>query len=211
MKELNQTATKTSDKLHILLMDGNSERRTLRTKIMAMHGVEVTGACDLTEAGFMWDRDRYDMVLIDIRRDHRGCVAWRNEIKKERPKQVVAFLVGKPHFVDLAPEENSYTAETYATEWGDSLRRAIRQSCEALPQRNGLVEATWQISAAKKMHAMSSTPGNGKTTAPEFEFASRTKPEKLAATLDPVSEEPAPEAAPADPDEILMTETMETE
>jgi len=148
---------KTSSKLCILLMDSNPERRALRTRIMALHGVEVVGACDLLEAGAVWNGDRYDLVLIDIRRDYRGCLAWRNEIKREKPKQIVAFLVGGPRYVDLAPLENSYVAEVHAMEWGDSLRLAIRKSCESLPQRNGLAEAVWRISAARKINGTRKT------------------------------------------------------
>jgi len=110
------SATKTRNKLRIFLMDGNSERRALRKRIMALHGVEVVGACDLTEAASIWRRDRYDAVLIDFRRDHRGCIAWRDEIKKEKPQ-----LAG------------SYVAEEQAAQWGDSLRKAIRESCSSLP------------------------------------------------------------------------------
>ena len=94
-------ATTTTSKLSILLMDGNSERRALRRKIMGLHGVEIVGASDLSEANTLWQRNRYDMVLIDIRRDYRGCTAWGDEIKQEDPHQVVAFLVGKPRFVEF--------------------------------------------------------------------------------------------------------------
>ena len=68
------SATKTRNKLTILLMDGSSERRALRKGIIALRGVEVVAACDLTEAASIWRRDRYDAVLIDIRRDHHGCM-----------------------------------------------------------------------------------------------------------------------------------------
>ena len=151
------SVTNTSAKLCILLMDANSERRALRSRILTRHGVEVVGACNLLEAGAIWNHDRYDMVLIDIRRDYRGCLAWRNEIKREKPKQIVAFLVGGPRYVDLAPLENSYVAEVHAMEWGDSLRLAIRKSCESLPQRNGLAEAVWRISAARKINGTRKT------------------------------------------------------
>jgi CheY-like chemotaxis protein len=77
------SATKTRNKLSILLMDGNSERRALRKRIMALHGVEVVGACDLTEAASIWRRDRYDAVLIEIRKDHHGCIAWRDESRRK--------------------------------------------------------------------------------------------------------------------------------
>lgn len=145
------SAAKFPNKLSILLVDANSERRALRRKILALHGVDVIGASDLTEATSIWHRDRYDMVLIDIRRDYRGSLAWRDEIKKEKPHQIVAFLVGKPHHVDLEPLANSYVAEEHGAQWGDSLRLAIRKSCESLPQRNSFQEAGWRITAARKI------------------------------------------------------------
>jgi len=100
-------ATKPPSNITILLMDTNSERRALRRKVLALHGVEVVGACDLLEASSIWHRDRYDMVLMDIRADHHGCLSWRDEIKKESPEQMVAFLVGGPKYVDVAPLANS--------------------------------------------------------------------------------------------------------
>ena len=178
MNEVHQPATaKAPVKLCILLMDANSERRALRTRIMALHGVEVVGAADLAEAGSVWHRDRYDMVLIDIRRDYLGCLAWRNEIKKEKPEQVVAFLVGKPRYVDLAPLENSYLAEKSSMEWGDSMRLAVRQSCESLPQRNGLAEAIWRITAAKRINGATTISTKAKSTEPEFDIFVGGNPE----------------------------------
>ena len=145
------SVTKTRNKPSILLMDANSERRALRKKIMALHGIEVVGACDLAEAASIWHRDRYDMVLIDIRSDHHGCIAWRDEIKKEKPQQIVAFLVGKPKYIELHPLAGSYVAEEQGAQWGDSLRKAIRESCASLPQRHGFVEAGWRIATARRL------------------------------------------------------------
>jgi len=172
-------------RLRILLMDANAERRALRKKIMALRGVEIIGASDLVEAASIWHRERYDMVLIDIRRDHYGCMAWRNEIKKEAPKQIVAFLVGKPGYLALEPSPTSYVAEEHGAQWGDSLRRAVQQGCELLPQRNSFVEAGWRIAMAKKMsgpHAASSSL------------------EEIPITVREVSsdQEHAPEASPAE-------------
>lgn len=161
-----QRPAKTSAPICILLMDANAERRALRTKIMAVHGVEVVGAGDLAEAALVWDHDRYDLVLIDIRRDHRGCLAFRDEIKKDKPRQIVAFLVGGPQYVDLAPLEGSYVAEKPGMEWGDWLRQAVRQSCEALPQRNGLAEAIYRISAAKKISGAATVLASVKSAEP---------------------------------------------
>src|SRR5271166_2481047 len=137
-----------------LLMDSNPERRALRKKIMALHGVETIGAADLDEAASIWHRDRYDMVLIDIRKDYSGALALRNEIKKDSPGQMVAFLVGKPDYVSLDPAPGSYVPEQHGMEWGDAMRKAVKQSCESLPQRNGFVEAGDRIATAKRRNGL---------------------------------------------------------
>jgi len=136
-------------KKSILLVDTNPERRALRKKIMALHNVDMIGASDLDEATLIWHRDRYDLVLIDLRRDYRGALALRDEIKKESPDQKVAFLVGGPNYVALHPPPGSYVPEETGMEWEESLRKAVRESCAALPQRNGFVEASWRIAASK--------------------------------------------------------------
>ncbi len=150
------------NKTIVLLMDMNADRRALRKKVLELHGVEVVGANDLLEATSIWHRDRYDVVLLDIRMDHRACIAWRDEIKREKPQQVVAFLVGKPNYLDLDPVSGSYVAEQHGMQWADSMRRAIKDSCSSLPQRNGFVEAGWRIAAARKLNG-----GSGKTAESE--------------------------------------------
>src|SRR5271166_5042896 len=137
-----------------LLMDSNPERRALRKKIMALHGVEMIGAGNLDEAASIWHRDRYDMVLIDLRLDYRGALALRDEIKKDSPGQMVAFLVGKPDYVSLQPAPGSYVPEEHGMEWGDAMRKAVKQGCESLPQRNGFVEAGYRIASAKRRNGI---------------------------------------------------------
>jgi hypothetical protein len=132
------------------------------------------------EVASVWSRDRYDMVLLDIRRDYHGCLAWRDAIKREKPAQIVAFLVGGPRYIDLTPRENSYIAEVHAMEWSDSLRLAIRKSCESLLQRNGLTEAVWRISAAKKINGAGRNAEALKTTALESDFVPEARPEPRA-------------------------------
>jgi len=138
----------------VLLLDSNAERRSLRQKVLGLHGIEVVGASDLTEASSIWQRDRYDLVLIDIRRDYHGCLARRDEIKKGNPKQLVAFLVGEPEYVNLEPDPNSYVAEEPGAEWSDSFRRAVRQACSSLPQQNGFEEVGFRIAKSKKVRGV---------------------------------------------------------
>ncbi len=135
----------------------------MRTKILMLRGVDVVGATDVIEATSIWQPDRYDLILVDIRMDHRSCIAWRDEIKKQKPQQIIAFLVGKPNYIALHPSPGSYVAEEHGAEWGDSLRVAISSGCAALPQRNGLLEARWRIAAGKKLSGVSPRtlqPGN---------------------------------------------------
>src|SRR5271165_4093686 len=141
-------------KKSVLLMDTNPDRRALRKKIMALRGVEMIGAGNLAEAASIWHRDRYDMVLIDIRLDYYGALAFRDEIKRDSPGQIVAFLVGKPDYVSLQPAPGSYVPEEHGMEWGDSMRKAVQQSCESLPQRNGFVEAGFRIASAKRRNGV---------------------------------------------------------
>ena len=63
-------------------------------------------------------------------------------------------------------------------EWSDSLRLAIRKSCESLPQRNGLGEAVWRISAAKKIHSTGRNSETSKTSAlrPELVREAKERP-----------------------------------
>jgi CheY-like chemotaxis protein len=146
--------TKHPAKLSILLMDSNAERRALRVKVLGSRGAEVVGLGDLAEAVLMGQRDRYDLVLIDIRRDYPGGLACRDEIKKENPKQLVAFLVGRPTYVELEPLPDSYVAEGQGVEWGDLLRQQVRESCKSLSQRNGFAEVGYQIALARKMRGL---------------------------------------------------------
>jgi len=129
----------------------------------------------------VWHRDRYDMVLIDIRQDHDGCMAWRNEIKKEAPQQFVAFFVGKPGYIALEPSPTSYVAEEQGAQWGDSLRRAVRESCQLLPQRNGFVEVGCRIAMARKMNGShaASVPLD-ETPDTSYEFGSDHEPDRGA-------------------------------
>src|SRR5271165_6125331 len=141
-------------KKSVLLMDTNPDRRALRKKIMALRGVEMIGAGNLAEAASIWHRDRYDMVLIDIRLDYYGALAFRDEIKKDSPDQIVAFLVGKPDYVSLQPAPGSYVPEQHGMEWGEAMRKAVKQGCESLPQRNGFVEAGFRIASAKRRNGV---------------------------------------------------------
>ena len=151
-----------SKKKNVLLVDTNSERRALRQKILKLQGMDVVVCSDLDEARALWQRERYHLVLIDIRTDHFGSLAFRLEIKKTSPAQLVAFLVGQPDYVALAPLVGSYTPDAPYVQWGEAVRKSMRDSCELLPQRNGFLEASWMIRASKRLRGSNeaaATPG----------------------------------------------------
>jgi CheY-like chemotaxis protein len=179
-----QLARRANEK-SILLMDENAERRALRTKVLTLHGVEVVAASDLSEAASVWHRDRYDLILLDLRMDQHACMAWRDEIKKESPRQIVAFLVGKPNYIDLAPLAGAYVAEERGHQWGDSMRLAIRKGCALLPQRNGLLEARWRIAVTKKLNGPASPSaqlrGSNEPAAKNIDFDNSPSPAERVA------------------------------
>ncbi len=182
-------SSRSSTKISVLLIDRNSGRRALRMKVLTLRGLDVVGATDVIEAASIWHPDRYDLILVDIRMDHRSCIAWRDEIKKQKPKQIIAFLVGKPNYIDLHPLPGSYITEEHGAQWGDSMRVAISNGCASLPQRNGLLEARWRIAATKQLTGASSRTlrvGNSEQSIPH-DSPAYTPPAQISTEADAVS------------------------
>jgi CheY-like chemotaxis protein len=156
-----------SSKRIVLLVDTNFERRTLRKKVLKLQGVEVIVCSDLAEATSIWQRERYHLVLIDIRADHFGSMAFRDEIRKDSPTQLVAFLVGRPNYIAFAPSIRSYIPDAQCALWGEAVRRSMHTSCELLPQRNGFLEASWMIKASKRLRGSMESAADHPLPVPE--------------------------------------------
>ena len=83
----------------VLLIDVNSETRESRAKVMRTLGVTVQCASNLRGARSKLESNAYDLILVDLGADNESADALVRQIRQNNPRQLVAFLVGKPLFV----------------------------------------------------------------------------------------------------------------
>ena len=156
-------------KKRLLLVDANAGKRALRVKIMGKAGLDVDCASDTSAARLLWRSNSYHLVLIDLRHDAQGAAEFCAEIKTDRPRQVVAFLVGKPAY--LSPSQQpELPAETDPSEgWTEKVTMLLDRECSAPPVRGGFQEAVWRMSANRSLN----DPRQKKTSALSFGEAVR--------------------------------------
>lgn len=83
----------------VLLIDINPQTRDSRAKVMRTMGVVVDCAASAEAAHTRLATGKYNMVLVDLGRDVEGAELLAQEIKSRIPRQLVAFLVGRPLLV----------------------------------------------------------------------------------------------------------------
>lgn len=156
-------------KKRLLLIDGNGSKRALRVKIMGEAGLDVDCASDTSAARLLWRNNSYHLVLIDFRHDAQGAAEFCVEIKTDSPRQVVAFLVGKPAYLSSSP--NLGVGFRAGCPVGLGAR-----GCHALDERlqhrcgaGGFLEATLRMVAKRSLN----DPRPKKTPAQSFGAAVR--------------------------------------
>jgi CheY-like chemotaxis protein len=112
-------AVKFFTRASILLVDANAERCKLRRKTLAMGGAGVVVTCDVTAASSVWHRNRYELMLIDIRKDYCGSLARRDEITREAPGngQSVADILWRGTNDQLSSRRTSAFTTGRITQW----------------------------------------------------------------------------------------------
>lgn len=88
-----------NERPRILLIDHNSLKQQIRAAIFRNCEVEVHTASNLTDAGQLWTRCNYDLVLFAAEEHSEEATALCEELRKSRPKQRIALLVGAPQYV----------------------------------------------------------------------------------------------------------------
>ena len=76
----------------ILLVDDDSETRSLRSIMLGTHGYEVDSVSNSADAHVTWKATRPDLVLLALRRYSAGTVEFLQEITRVSPQQRVAFV-----------------------------------------------------------------------------------------------------------------------
>ena len=88
------------DRKKILLIDGRQATREVRENVLRSHGIEVDAAETLQSARVLWKPHRYDLVLLDVRRQFPGeAIQFYEQIRDASPRQRFAFLVGPPVYL----------------------------------------------------------------------------------------------------------------
>ena len=83
----------------VLLVDSDAQTRESRAKMMRSLGATVHAAASAPEARTRFETGPYNLVLIDLGTDIAGAEQLAQEIKAAKPRQLVAFLVGRPLLV----------------------------------------------------------------------------------------------------------------
>jgi CheY-like chemotaxis protein len=89
------------DKKKVLLADSFAKARNLRAALMRKRLVDVDVASNMPEALELWRTNAYHLVLVAPRENPAAALELWQEIKRDKPRQRVAFLVGSPAYVSL--------------------------------------------------------------------------------------------------------------
>lgn len=88
-----------NDHLRVLLIDRDSMKRQLRAIALRNCDIEVHSASNIAEACHLCGAHCYDLVLVAAEGDSEVSATACVELKKHKPKQRIALLVGAPQFV----------------------------------------------------------------------------------------------------------------
>jgi len=107
------------DKKRVLLADSFEKARTVRATLLRSRLVDVDVASNISEARVLWSTGVYHLVLVALRERPAEAFEFWEEIKRDKPRQSVAFLVGSPGYVSRT--------------WPAGIPREPRSNLVALP------------------------------------------------------------------------------
>ena len=102
-----------SHSLKMLLVGSSDPERDLRAVVLRDHGIEVDVVARAADAQALWWPDAYRLILVDVRQHLPGeVVAFCEKVRREYPRQRIAYLVGPPKYlVSTWPEESAVKPE----------------------------------------------------------------------------------------------------
>jgi len=89
---------------NILLIDANLETRNARAQMLRSRGATVDEVSGVVGARARFQTNAYNLVLIDPGSDLPSAERLAQELKAEKPNQLVAFFTGGPQYVALTPK-----------------------------------------------------------------------------------------------------------
>jgi hypothetical protein len=136
----------------ILLLDTSQTKRDVRADVMRKLGIEVDCAADVIEARCWWRPDLYDLVLVNVAGETDSRDKFCADIRSANPSQKIAFFVGGPRYLSVAPHSDSGSAESDPDALqGDVLAALLAQKSLNTSQRWGILEACQRISSVRSV------------------------------------------------------------
>lgn len=141
----------------VLLVDESGSRRELRAEIMRKLGLEVDCASDISEARSLWRPDLYTLVLMNIDDKLGQRERFCEQARAAKPSQQIAFLVGKPDYLSMAPGLTEIPAGDSAAKLADLMAAATGAGLvpDVGPNANqhwGILEASRRILEVRSAH-----------------------------------------------------------
>jgi hypothetical protein len=141
-------------KRRVLLLDSSQSKRDLRADVMRKLGIDVDCAADVLEARCWWRADLYNLVLINAEGEPESRDKFCGDIRSANPRQRIAFFVGGPQYLAIAPQSGGVGVEA-----GDAAREMVavllaqssRTGAQPASQRWGILEACKRISSVRSV------------------------------------------------------------
>ncbi|MFZ0200664.1 MAG: hypothetical protein WB523_03720 [Candidatus Sulfotelmatobacter sp.] len=149
---LSSAGSASAKRKRVLLLDASQTKRDLRADVMRKLGIEVDCAADVLEARCWWRADLYNLVLINGNGEPEECDRFCADIRDADPPQRIAFFVGRPEYLSIAPHSDAPPA---AAEGNATQREMVPaqpvQKAKCSSQRWGIFEACSRISSVRSV------------------------------------------------------------
>ena len=134
----------------VLLVDVDGRSREARARVLRTMGAEVHSAASAPEARLQLKSGSYSIVLLDFGGDRSAAEELAGEIHSQKPRQLVALLVGSPQFivkpfgrkaeprpVAVAAKASQGSGDEPELDFGQRIRaaEAAQSAAEADPQK----------------------------------------------------------------------------
>jgi len=132
----------------VLLLDCDDRRRGIRVEALQERGALVDGASRTEAARMLWQRQSYDLVLIEMRGADADCEAFTSGVSSDRRGQKVGFYIAEqPYIIGSAARCLSSLRQD-----GAAVLSSDKPALEAVSgrERSGFAFATQMIAAARR-------------------------------------------------------------
>ena len=169
----------------VLLVDASAAKRDLRAEALKKLGIDVDCACDITEARSWWRADLYNLVLINMENELGNRDKFCEDVRRAKPPQQLAFLVGKPEYLANSPNADLPNAGGAGSNGNDALQDETRLAVPGdatgdSPLPWGILEASRRISVVRSVSAARTKEMRNRPTPPrdlEARFAKNMEAE----------------------------------